>query len=260
MKKVIAVMSSKGGVGKTATSANLALALSTIYKKKILVVDTNLTTASLGLHFNILYPEVTLYDVLRQRGELDKAIHKINENLDLIPSAIRFQRKDISLDVIKEQVEGLSNEYNIIFSHLANKYDLVILDTAPGFNAESVSIMEVTDGILVVSNPDYPTLVATSNLIKYAKILDVPTGGLVLNKVMKKDFEISNAEIEDALKIKILQTVPFDNSVPESIRNLEPVVKYKEHSKAAVAYKQLAGIIAGKPYKKSFADFLFGLF
>ena len=76
---VIAVMSPKGGVGKTVTTANLAAALSFVYNKKVLAVDTNTSTASLGLHFDVLYPERTIHDAL-EKNSLKDMTHIYHQN------------------------------------------------------------------------------------------------------------------------------------------------------------------------------------
>ena len=47
-KNVLAITSPKGGAGKTFVATNLAVALSMLFDKRILAIDTNITTASLG--------------------------------------------------------------------------------------------------------------------------------------------------------------------------------------------------------------------
>ena len=91
---VIAVMSPKGGVGKTVTTANLAAALSTIFNKKVLAIDTNVSTASLGLHLDIFYPKTTINDLTGKKHLVQKAIHIYDENLHIIPASIKIKKKD----------------------------------------------------------------------------------------------------------------------------------------------------------------------
>ena len=61
-KKVIGIISLKGGVGKTSSVANLGAAL-TEFGKKVLVVDANFSAPNLGLHLGLTNPEIKLHDV-----------------------------------------------------------------------------------------------------------------------------------------------------------------------------------------------------
>lgn len=248
-KNVLAVMSPKGGAGKTVTTANLAVALSTEFNKKILAIDTNITTASLGLHLNILYPKITIYDVLKRSFSLRDAAYPYNDNLDIIPASIKIEKGDKNVSTMQDRVRKIVNHYDILLSQVVEDYDLVLLDSAPGFNVEAVATMQVADGILLVTNPEYPAIVATAKAVEYAKILKVPTGGLILNRVMNKKYELSKEEIEDSLNIKVIEKIPMDKKVPESIANKTPVVLFAPYSKASIAYKRLAASIVGQQYK-----------
>ncbi|MDP2628877.1 MAG: AAA family ATPase, partial [Nanoarchaeota archaeon] len=87
-KKIIAVISPKGGVGKTVTTVNLATSFALEFNQKVLAVDTNITIASLGLHFNILYPHVTISDICRKNFPVSKTLFTYNPRLDVIPASI----------------------------------------------------------------------------------------------------------------------------------------------------------------------------
>ena len=91
---VISIVSPKGGVGKTVTAVNLALALSTEFDKKVVAIDTNITTASLGFHFNIIYPVASIYDILKKNFSIKWAIHHYSDNLDIIPASIAIEKRD----------------------------------------------------------------------------------------------------------------------------------------------------------------------
>ena len=248
---VLAIMSAKGGTGKTATTANLAAALATEFKRKILAVDTNITTASLGLHFGIDSPKITIYDVLKKEFPIQSAIINYSNNLDIIPASLKkLEIKNNEKDVfsIAEQTRKLVYYYDILLSQVVKNYDLVLLDSAGGFSFESLATMEVADGILFVTNPEYPALLATAKAVSYSKILGVPTGGIVLNKVKNKSYEVSSDDIMDLLKMRIAKKIPNDEYVPESISKGVPVVLYKKNSAASTAYKQLAGALIGEEY------------
>jgi|SRR3989344_894934 len=252
--KVLAVISSKGGSGKTVTAANLAAALSSYFDKKILVIDANITTACLGMHFGILYPKVTIYDVLKKNFQLENAFFPYNSNLYIVPASMTIEKNyydDPSL--LQDTMGELINHYHILLSYVTNEFDLVILDAAPGFSVEAITTMKVADGNLIVTNPEYPAIAATIKLVEYARMIKTPLAGIVLNRVMKKSYEPKKEDLEKLFRVKIVGEIPYDKNVPEAIANKTPIVLYNESSPASIAYKKLAATLIGKEYK---ADFL----
>ena len=131
---------------------------------------------------------------------------------------------------------------------MSNKYNFVLLDCAPGFDVEAIAAMHVAGGLLIVSNPDYPSIAAAARAIEYAKALRVPLGGLVLNKVENRKHELKSDDIEDSLKVKILQKIHYDRKVSESIASRTPIVFLRPGNKVSVAYKKLAGSLIGEKY------------
>ena len=86
MGKVIGIMSLKGGVGKTSVVASLGSALAEL-GKNVLLIDANFHAPNLGIHFNLIDPEVTLHDVLSRKANVRDAIYAVG-NLDILPSSI----------------------------------------------------------------------------------------------------------------------------------------------------------------------------
>jgi len=247
--KILAVMSPKGGVGKTVTTANLAAALATEFNKKILAIDTNISTASLGLHLNILYPKVTIHDTTRKNASTKKAIHIYNENLHIIPASIKIKKKDKNIQKMREGIQKIINQYERLLNELANEYDMILLDCSPGFDIEAIATMYVAGGLLLVTNPDYPAIVSAAKAMEYAKFVKMPVGGIILNKIRNKKYELTKEEIEESLEMKVIQEIPFDDKIPKSIANKTPIVLLYPYSKSSVAYKKLAASIVGQEYK-----------
>lgn len=245
---VIAVMSPKGGVGKTVTTANLAAALSQEFDKKVLAIDTNVSTASLGLHLDIFYPRNTIQDIATKGFSIRKAIHVYDKNLHVIPASIKIQKKDKNIHNVRKNTYKLISNYENILEELADDYDLVLLDSAPGFDMESVAALNVAGGLLLVTNPDYPSMITAAKAIEYARSLRVPMGGIVLNKVDNREHELQVDEIEDALNVKVIEQIPFDRRIPESIAHRTPIVLYRPGTESSRAFKRLAGSLVGEEY------------
>lgn len=252
ISNVIAIMSSKGGVGKTSISANLAAALAIEFNKKVLVIDTNISTASLGLHLNVFYPKFTINDILNKKFQIKKAVHFYNENLHIIPASIQIRKPEKNIHNLRKNVFKIIKKYDEMLKELSKEYDLILLDCAPGFEMESIATMHVAGGLLLVINPEYPALVSATKTVEYAKILKMPVGGAILNKSLGKKYELKEEDIEKALGIKIIGTVPFDQKIPESIAGKMPIVLFDPYAKSSIVFKELAASLAGMKYKFGF--------
>ena len=247
-------MSPKGGVGKTVTTANLAAALSTEFNKKVLAIDTNISTASLGLHLNLIYPNFTIYDLLEKKFPVETSIHAYNENFHVIPACIKIKKQDKDVYAMRENMMKIINRYDDLLDKLTKKYDLILLDCAPGLDIEAIAAMHVAGGLLLVTNPEYPAIVSAVKTAEYAKLLKMPVKGMILTQVKNKKYELKAEKIEKALKIKIIEQIPYDDKISKSIAYKTPVVIYSPHAKSSIAYKKIAGFLIGKEYKPSFLE------
>lgn len=235
MGKSIGILSIKGGVGKTSSVVALGDAISG-FGKKVLLVDANFSSPNLGVHLNVINPENSLHDVLNRSANLNQSIHKLG-SFDIIPASI-FSRKKINPLDLKNKVNTLKN-----------KYDVVLIDSSPALNEETLAAMLASDEILIVTTPDYATLSATLKAIKLAKQRRTPINGLILNKVHNKNFEISISDIEETVEVPVLAVIPYDINILRSVSKFTPSTTYKPNSKASKEYKKLAGILIGKKHR-----------
>ncbi len=234
-KKVIGIISLKGGVGKTSSVANLGAALAG-FGKKVLVVDANFSAPNLGLHLGLPNPEITLHDVLLNRASINEAIYEHSAGFHLIPGA--YISKKVNPFGLKEKIR-----------HLKDHYDAILIDSSPNLNDEMLSTMMASDMLLVVTSPDYPTLSATLRAVRLARQKKTPISGLILNRVRNKSFELSIQDIEEAAEVPVISVLPEDIRVPESIASTTPVTLHKPKSNPAIEYKKLAASLIGKKYE-----------
>lgn len=146
--KTICVKVSKGGVGKTTISSNLAVVLARQGFKTLLIdldSQANLSTSLLGeLDEEKLTSSNLLGDDLRDINEL---IYSLEENLDIITA-------DIGLHEVAKYLENKGNytkRLSEVYSNLSieNNYDLVIFDLSPGVADTLTEIVLAQSELLV---------------------------------------------------------------------------------------------------------------
>lgn len=242
MGKTIGIVSLKGGVGKTSIVAALGGAFSML-GKKVLLVDGNLSSPSLGLHLNIVEPQKTLHDVLNRNAAIKDAIYKL-DNFDVLPSSV-FTNMKVNPFLLKSQLKEIKR-----------KYDVILVDSAPSLDQETLGVMLASDEIFVVTTPDHPTMSASIKAAKIAKQRGNPIAGIILNKVHKKDFELPLSTVENTLEMPVLAVVPYDTNVLRALANMQPYTIYKPRSQGSEELMKLAATLSGEKYSgKNFMNF-----
>lgn len=236
MPRILSVASGKGGVGKTTIVSNLG-AILTEAGKNVTLVDGNLTTANLSLHLGIpLYP-VTLHDVLKDEALMAEALY-------VHPSGIRVVPSGIGID----DLEGTdSKDLPRALGDLMNETDMIILDTAAGLGQETISTLEASDEVLLVTHPNMPSVTDALKTKNLAEEIGVNILGVAVNAAKNSKAELSEEEIEEMLDgLPILAKIPHDEKVPEAIAMKKPVVHHHPTSPASRELKRLASSIIGE--------------
>lgn len=247
MGKTIGIVSLKGGVGKTSIVAALGGAFSKL-GKKVLLVDGSLSSPNLGLHLNIVNPEKTLHDVLNRTIGMKDAIYSY-DNFDILPASI-FQNLEVNPLKLKDHLKAVKKNY-----------DVIVLDSSPNLDNETLAVILASDEILVVTTPDHPTMSTSLKAAKLAKQRGTPISGLILNKIHKKDFELSPKDIENTLEIPVLAVIPHDINFLRALSVMEPSTAYKSNSEASEELMKLAATLLGEKYSRNrFDNFLRNLF
>ena len=229
--KTIGVMSFKGGVGKSVSTINLGAALVS-FGKRVLIIDGNFLSPSLHFYLGLLKPEVTLKDVIRNGIGPHNAIYEHKSGINLMPCSFY---KNVNLHKFKEMVD-----------RLRDNYDYIIIDSGPSYTEELIAILAVSDDVLFVTTPDYPTLAATVKAAKFAKFKDMNVLGIVTNRRKRKSYELSKKDIGETAKLPVICEIEEDNKMMSVLSKFVPVVwKYKK-SKSAKAYLRLAKSIVDK--------------
>lgn len=232
--RIIGVFSCKGGVGKTTTAVNLATFLNEKLGSDIIVVEANLTAPNVGLHLGIIDPKITMHDVLAGRASIERAVNVSKGGLHFIPGSIAVS-EEIHLVDLKSCLEPLKK-----------KYKYIILDSAPGLGPEVIAAVKASDELLVVTNPEVPTIATTLRTFRAAERYRTPITGVVVNMVRGKRYEVPISEVRRTLKWPIAAVVPDDDKVRESLTAGTPVLRHTPRSPAAKKFRELGEHLLAK--------------
>lgn len=235
MGRLIGVISAKGGVGKTTVASNLSVALAKLFHKRVTVIDCNITTSHLSLHFGTYSHPITLNNVLRDEASIEQAIFKHSTGVKIVPASLNLS------DLTGVDISTLDRKFDNMFQG----EDFVFLDTAPGFGKEAVSAIRACEEALIVTTPDIP---AVTDVLKGKKVLEeleVKPIGIILNKVTGGNFELRDNEITQITDLPILAKIPYEKKILQSLAVKMPLVVYDYNSKTSLEFFRLAKILAG---------------
>ncbi|MFH1365022.1 MAG: AAA family ATPase [archaeon] len=242
MGRSIGMVSLKGGVGKTSSTLSLGKAIADL-GKTVLLVDANFSAPNLGMHLNLIDPEITLHHVLGRKNNVSEAIQTVG-NLDILPSSL-FSEININPLKLKEVIRPIKK-----------RYDFILIDSSPSLHEESLSAIFASDELFVVSTPDHPTLSTTIKSIVNARKHGANISGIILNKVYGKNFEISPLDIEKTAGIPVMATIPYDTNFLKAAYNFRSFLEHSPNSIGGREYRRLAETLTGEKSKRfvSFVD------
>lgn len=246
--KTISIFNQKGGVGKTTSVVNLAVALSKL-NKKVLVIDFDPqanTTTGLGFDKNQL--EKSIYKMFYDEGDNYKDyILKSEEGPYLIASENSLSGLEVELVSLDEE-ERLKMLSQII-EEIKKDFDIILIDCPPSLGLLSLNALVASDSIIIPIQTEYYALEGVSELLKTYQTIkesikeDLEIEGVLLC-MFDKDTDLSYEVVEEVksfFKEKVFSTmIPRNIKLAEAPSFGKSVISYDEKSKGARAYLSLA--------------------
>jgi pilus assembly protein CpaE len=231
---MICVLGPKGGIGKTLTSANLAVSLAQ-EGKSVAAVDLDLQFGDLGLALG-LSPERTIYDLIKSGGSLDPS--KLDAYLGTHASGVRV----LMAPTRPDQAGAITVEFlRDVYATLRSMFDFVIVDTPPGFTPEVIASIDSSTGICMVGMLDSLSLKNTKLGLETLELMgyDQSRIRLILNRADSR-VGITGEDVVAIIGRTPDVLVPSDRDIPRAVNEGMPIVSAHGGSAAARAFKSLA--------------------
>jgi chromosome partitioning protein len=241
--QVIAFTNQKGGVAKTTTTLNLAVAFSE-KGHRVLCVDldpqANLTMSQ-GIDPDSL--EASMYDVLVNHMSIREVIRK--REVDIACASIDLAGAEIAMST---QI-GRERSLQKAFAPIKDDYDFICIDTPPSLGLLTINALTAADKVIVPVQCEYLSmrgliqLQNTLSMIRENLNPEVQIEGILPTLVdtrtvhAKEAIELLEENFGDTVfASRITKTVRFAEAPVKGMS----VLKYDPDGKAAYAYRQLA--------------------
>lgn len=259
--RIIALMNQKGGVGKTTTTANLGAALAEL-GQRVCLIDLD-PQAHLTINYGMEpSPEVcSLYNVLVDQRSFLEAVHKVDENVALVPSSIDLAAAEIELvsvlgreTILKKRIEAAQHDF-----------DFILLDCPPSLGLLTINSLAVADEVIIPMQPHFLALQGVGKLLETVSLVcrrmnpKLKVSGIVLT-MFDSQTRLSNEVVNDLNSFieqakgkplpwadaRVFRTrIRRNIKLAESPSFGQTILKYEPHSNGAADYRALAREVLG---------------
>lgn len=172
--KSMCIASTKGGVGKTITTLNLA-GIYEHLEKKVLIIDLDLSSGGISVALNRPF-EKTIYNFVddysnNRYQDFKSYVTKYDDFIDIFPSP-KDPRQASKID---------SNYIDILIEKAESNYDIVLIDTNHNLNEVNIVALDIVDYILFVITNDPLDLKNMKSLLSVFKDTEKTNYKILLN-------------------------------------------------------------------------------
>lgn len=244
---MLAIANQKGGVGKTTTALNLAVGLS-MMDRRVLLVDIdpqgNCTT---GLGVELGPDQPTVAEVLIGEASVAEArCRPTSAALDLLPANGDLTAAEVALMERDDRAGALKDALASQRGH----YDDILIDCPPALNVLTLNALTAADRVLIPMQCEYFALEGLTALVStIEQIQGSVNPSLEIEGLVRTMYDIRNnlsgavsRQLSEHFGDKLYNTiVPRNVRVAESPSYGESVLSYDPESRGALAYRGLAG-------------------
>jgi flagellar biosynthesis protein FlhG len=247
----IAVISGKGGVGKTFITANLAAALSSL-GRRVLIVDADLGLANVDILLGV-NPQFTIQDAFKGSCSLDDVLLRTAGGFDLLPAGSGLPE---GAALTQATVDGITS----ILHSLEPRYDAILFDAGAGVGDVVLFFANLAHEILLVATPE-----PTSLMDAYAAIKILSRDHrrneflLIVNQANPKHSGQVGAAVaghlqnvvtrflasgrQDPVRVELIGSFPQDPAIPLSIQQRQLLAEASPQAPSTQLLNNLAATL-----------------
>ncbi|MCK5162664.1 MAG: MinD/ParA family protein [Desulfobacula sp.] len=249
LPRVIAVTSGKGGVGKTNIVGNMAVALSRM-GKRVVIIDADVGLANIDIIFN-LRPEYNIRHVINAEKTLNQVMVESDHGIKILPGGSGFA--DLTQLNEGEKLNLLSE-----FETLSDQADIIFVDTGAGISSNVLYFNSACDECIVIATRE-PTSITDAYAMM--KVMSGEYGTkyfkLIVNMVdseaqAKKVYAALSGALDKYLKNVVLEYaghIPFDRQLQKAVQKRGLVMDNAQGSTAAKAMEDIAVSLGNRPVR-----------
>ncbi|HCL99124.1 MAG TPA: MinD/ParA family protein [Fervidobacterium sp.] len=241
--QVVAVISGKGGVGKTLIATNMAATLADT-GRKVLVLDADIGFTNADILLGA-FPKFSIKDFVNRACSIDDLVTHTNYGVDLVSLG-----GDVS-DVLAVS-DLVLKDFTTHFLKLLDNYEIVVMDMPPGFSEAYMPFLALVDDFIIMSTVEPTSIVNTYTIVKLLSIKGI--GGesihLVANmvqdvkeatKLMSRFSEVVERFVNNRVSsVTIIKDHPL---VERSIHDRELFVKKYRNIQPSFSVTRLVSIL-----------------
>lgn len=242
--RVICVTSGKGGVGKTNIVTNLGYNLAK-GGKKVLILDADLNLANVDILLG-LTPRYNLHHVFMGEKTLQEVLVQGPEGLLILPASSGIM-----------ELADLTEQQRLYFlaemSALAQKIDIMLIDTAAGINNNVIYFNLAARERIIILTPEPTSLTDAYALVKVLSTRhDVKKFRILVNLARSekealavfRKLSIVADRFLDSLSLDYLGYIPYDSKLPTAVREQRLVSDIFPDAPSSKMFSKLAGNIS----------------
>jgi flagellar biosynthesis protein FlhG len=223
LSKSIAIVSGKGGVGKSNFSTNFAYALLS-KGKKVLIIDMDIGMGNIHILLGMA-PKYSLKDYLFGTKEIDEVINEA-------PGGLTFISGGSGLDTVMEWSSETFERLIQAFGHLQNVYEFILFDMGAGATQSSIELIVAVDEIIVISTTEPTSITDAYSMMKFICLQDSDKAFSIIGNRVSKSEDGSKAitRLRYAMRkflgkeTKILGLLPEDPAVHKAVLAQKPFI------------------------------------
>ena len=232
-RRLVVVLSPKGGTGKTTISTNLAVGLARRHPGEVVLADLDLA-----------FGDVAAALLLSTR----RGIRDLHRGLPLDDVLVEHPT---GLQVLGAPDEAMPTDTDVgdlvgpVLDALADRYRLVVTDTGAGFDAVTRAAVSRATDIVLVASMDVPTLLGLRKVIGWLDGLGHVDARrhLVLNRANAQVGLVLD-DVTATTGLPIAVTIPSDAAVTQSVNEGQPLTASDAGGPAADAFAELIELVA----------------